>query len=64
MFITTRVNNILFEGYTDPSVLKYTNLNHKLDNIQFECIDNPHDQCGVPNYHCSNAGMVRIFFFF
>ena len=36
---TTRVRQMLFEGYSEPSVLTYMNLKHRLDGVRFDCVN-------------------------
>jgi hypothetical protein len=57
MFSTTSVKKVLFEGYTEPSVLKYLNLKHFSDNIHFRCVDYSSEICGVELYTCNDAGI-------
>eukprot|EP01031_Cornospumella_fuschlensis_P028812 gene28812-34780_t len=62
MFTTTKVKNVLFEGFTDPSVVKYMDLKHSLlNNISFRCVEDAYDVCGVKNYACSDAGVLIAF---
>lgn len=60
MFTEQRMRNILFEGYTDPSVLKYLNLKHTNDLVYFECVTNPYNSCGIQNYICDYAGLNLV----
>lgn len=55
-FVTTTAQRMLFEGYSDASVLKYLELKHSDLDLSFECLDEPFDQCGVKNYHCTHGG--------
>lgn len=55
-FVTTTAKRLLFEGYSDASVLKYLELKHSALNLYFECLDEPFDQCGIKNYHCTHGG--------
>eukprot|EP00602_Paraphysomonas_sp_CaronLab_P005233 CAMPEP_0185037540 /NCGR_PEP_ID=MMETSP1103-20130426/32098_1 /TAXON_ID=36769 /ORGANISM="Paraphysomonas bandaiensis, Strain Caron Lab Isolate" /LENGTH=1227 /DNA_ID=CAMNT_0027575557 /DNA_START=401 /DNA_END=4084 /DNA_ORIENTATION=- len=57
LFTTVQVKNLLFEGYADASVNKYLSVKHKADNISFECVENPYDECGIQNFHCNKAGI-------
>ena len=54
------VKHILFEGYTDPSVVKYLNAKHAHDNVRFECMEHPLDRCGelLSLSTCSSAGIA------
>lgn len=55
-FVTTNAQRLLFEGYSDASVLKYLELKHSDINLYFQCLDSPFDQCGIKNYHCTHGG--------
>lgn len=57
LFATTTVRKLLFEGYTEPSVLKYMDLKHADDNIGVECETDPFDICGKKRYKCISTGM-------
>lgn len=35
---TVRVRQMLFEGYSEPSVLTYLNIKHRNDDIRYECV--------------------------
>ena len=64
LFITTTVRELLFEGFTDPLVLKYLNLKHAQDNISFACVDSafassPSGSCTKSTYSCGKEG-VRL----
>jgi hypothetical protein len=61
MFITTTVRAALFDGFYDPSIVKYLNRKHKNDGIRFECYDSAYDQCGIQSYQCSDAGLVLFY---
>lgn len=54
--MTTTVRKLLFNGYTEPSVLKYLNAKYKEYNISFQCAREPFDSCGLQQYSCSDAG--------
>ena len=58
MFATTTARKLLFNGYTEPSMLKYLNLKHQNDNISFECGVNAFDQCGKQNYRCDSTQII------
>ena len=57
---TTRVRSVLFEGYTEPTVLEYLNLKHLNDNISMKC-NQPVilDRCVVPGSDTDYAGRLR-----
>lgn len=55
-FITTTVRKLFFEGYSDPSFIKYYNVKLKIKSISFSCFEDAYDSCGNPNYHCSSKG--------
>lgn len=54
MFARSSVDQLLFTGYTEPSVLKYMDLKYAGYNISFECVHNAYDKCGIKNYRCDN----------
>jgi hypothetical protein len=54
MFTRTTVDQLLFTGFTEPSILKYMDLKYAGYNISFECVYNAYDKCGVKNYRCDN----------
>ena len=58
LFATTTVRKLLFNGYTEPSVLKYLSLKHETDNIGFECEKTPYDKCGVKLSKCVSPGVM------
>ena len=58
MFVRVAVKSLLFEGYTDPSVVKYLNAKHAQDGIRFECLEKPFDQCGHLLSNCSYVGIA------
>ncbi|KAJ1414999.1 hypothetical protein B484DRAFT_454671, partial [Ochromonadaceae sp. CCMP2298] len=60
MFATTTVRKLLFEGYTEPSLLKYLNLKHHEDDIKIECAEDPYDTCGVQQYRCFTPGVALV----
>ena len=51
----------IFEGYTDPSVMKYYNLKHRDEGIKFYCLENAFDSCGQQNYQCNNNGLLLAY---
>lgn len=60
MFATTTVRKLLFNGYTEPSVLKYLNLKLEKSSIRFECREQPYDICGEQLFDCITPGLVLI----
>lgn len=54
MFTRTTVDQLLFSGYTEPSLLKYMDLKYAGYNISFECVHAAYDKCGIKNYRCDN----------
>jgi hypothetical protein len=57
MFATTTPRKLLFQGYTEPSVLKFLNLKHYPDDIGFECEEEPYDKCGIRQHKCTTTGI-------
>lgn len=59
LFITQSVKNLFFNGFTDPTVLKYLNIKMRTNGrkVSFECVDQPYGQCGKQNFHCNDAGV-------
>ena len=57
MFTTTTVRKLLFEGYTEPTVLRYLNQKYEDKNISFSCVEFPKDSCGHENLHCNDNGV-------
>lgn len=60
MFKKTTVRKTLFEGFTEPSILKYFDLVNQINNISFECVTSPYDICGVKNYVCDDQGLYLM----
>ena len=58
LFVTAKVKEVLFEGYTDPSVLSFLNLKHESDNIAFTCAQGSVDGCGNSNLKCNKYGII------
>ena len=58
MFVTTSVQKLLFEGYTEASVLKFLDLKYDESGIGFECEDDPFDSCGKKQYKCMSPGVM------
>ena len=57
MFSTTTVRQLLFEGYTEPTVLRYLNQKHEAKNISFSCVEYSKDACGNENLRCNSKGV-------
>jgi hypothetical protein len=60
LFTTTTVRKLLFEGFTDPSLLRFFNLLYEKDGISFECAHQPFDLCGNRNYYCDDSGVNLV----
>jgi len=58
MFTTARVREILFQGFTEPSVLRYLNMKHESDGIKFECAENSVGDCGKELLRCNHMGII------
>lgn len=58
LFTTTSVKKVLFEGYTEPGVLRYLNMRHERDGIHIRCAENYQDSCGRELLQCNDAGLV------
>jgi hypothetical protein len=57
MFSTTTVRQLLFEGYTEPTILRYLNQKHEDKNISFSCVENSKDVCGNEILRCNHKGI-------
>lgn len=57
LFTTTTARKALFEGFTDPSVLRYLNMKYKSNHIKFSCADE-RNKCGEESLKCSSAGVL------
>ena len=58
MFATTTVRKLLFNGYTEPSVLKYLNRKFETRSIGYECREHPYDICGQQLFDCPTPGLT------
>jgi len=58
LFMTTQVKQLLFEGYTESSVIKYLQRKHEADGVSFSCVNNPYLACNKKNYNCTSAAGV------
>lgn len=56
-FITTTVNKLLFDGMSDPLVIRYLNLRYLKETVSFSCLGNPLSACGKANYACDKRGI-------
>jgi hypothetical protein len=57
MFTTVTPSQLLFEGFTDPSVLGYLNRKHSRY-LHFSCVTSPYDVCGDESLQCDDAGFT------
>jgi hypothetical protein len=60
LFTTISVNQLLFDGYTDASYLKYLDIKYSSKNFTIECLENSYDSCGKKNYYCSYESGIKI----
>jgi hypothetical protein len=58
MFVTTKVRQVLFEGFTEPSVLRYLNMKYATKDIKFKCRYDSADSCGNELLQCNQSGLV------
>ena len=56
LFTTTKVQKLLFDGYTEPTILSYLNLKYK-KYLHFSCVENSISNCDIESYQCNAAGM-------
>jgi hypothetical protein len=62
MFTTATAKKLLFEGYTEPSILKYYDLKYSLQyGMSIECVNEPYDECGVKSFSCDKHGIKMKF---
>lgn len=54
MFVNATVQEILFDGFTDASVLYFLQKEYGDKGVNFECVSDAYDVCGVKNYRCNN----------
>ena len=57
LFTTIPVQKLLFEGFADASVLKYLDTKYMLQSVNFECVNEPYDECGVQSFFCDAHGI-------
>lgn len=57
LFTTIPVQKLLFEGFADASVVKYLDVKYSQQGVNFECANNPFDECGVQNFFCDSHGI-------
>lgn len=60
MFATTTVRKLLFNGFTEPSVLKYLNRKFESSSIRYECREHAYNICGEQQYQCSTPGLTLV----
>jgi hypothetical protein len=60
MFTTTSVRKLMFNGYTEPSVLKFMDLKYANASVGFQCEVDPFDQCGVQTFQCPTPGVNMV----
>lgn len=58
LFLTTSPRKLLFDGISDPFLLRFLHLKHEFDNVSYECVNEPYDKCGKQNFDCDNAGIM------
>lgn len=58
LFTTVNVENLLFRGFSDASLVKYLDLKYSLQNISLECVEDSYDSCGNKNFYCSKKGVI------
>lgn len=59
MFATATAQQVLFEGFTDASILYYFDKYYAPIGVSFSCQAAPYDTCGNKNYICDfTAGLV------
>lgn len=56
MFTTTTLKKVLFQGFTEPSVLQYYNLKYS-SYLTYACVDDAVDHCGTESFVCSDSGV-------
>ncbi len=60
MFSSSSVRNILFNGYTEPSLLQFLNMKHEQDGIEFQCKNVIQGSCGKTYLKCDDSGVVML----
>lgn len=58
MFATTSVRQLLFDGFSEPSILKYINNRYESHGIKILCRENQYDYCGVEVLSCNDKGIT------
>ena len=58
MFTSAAIRQVLFQGFTEPSVLQYLNMKHEVDSINFRCAENSVGECGKEMLRCNEAGVI------
>jgi len=57
LFTTIPVQKLLFEGFSDASVLRYLDTKYMLQGVNFECVNEPYDECGIQSFYCDAYGI-------
>jgi hypothetical protein len=57
LFTSVKVRQVLFEGFTEPSVLRYLNMRYEEDSVSFSCVENSEGECGKEILRCNEAGV-------
>eukprot|EP01038_Epipyxis_sp_PR26KG_P014212 gene14212-19069_t len=57
---TTTARKLLFNGYTEPSILKYYDAKYSLHGVSLECEKQPYDICGTKSYSCHQGSGIRL----
>lgn len=57
LFTSVKVRQLLFEGFTEPSVLRYLNMRYEVDDVSFSCVENSEGDCGKEILRCNEAGV-------
>lgn len=57
LFTSVKVRQLLFEGFTEPSVLRYLNMRYESDDVSFSCVENSVGECGKEILRCNEAGV-------
>ena len=57
LFTTIPIQKLLFEGFADAGVIKYLDTKYHLQGVNFECVNEPYDECGVQSFFCDANGL-------
>ncbi len=52
-----KVRQLLFEGFTEPSVLRYLNMRYESESVSFSCVENSVGECDKEILRCNEAGV-------